>query len=291
MDIKTVTTGIVALIVTLLVVSLVAVPIVEDATTGTAYQGSNSGTDRFYTEFTGQAVEYIWTGGSGTVNGATSPNGIPVVSDKIILRASSTGWYWYDLTSNTYAIVHGTSTSAKLAVTAAGAYTLTSTTDGTETTLATGTLSKIWVSTTNGDWGYYTSGVTATLGATVYAVNFTNVDTEGPARMTAFVNGVQGSDIFSPWLVSGGAIVAGSAVTYDVDYTTNGEGQQVGKYTGQSVTSGDITTSNAQWIAPVDYKSTAVQGGEGVNATLLAIIPLLLFIVAVMMAVRLVRDA
>lgn len=291
MEIKSVTTGIVALIVTLLIVSLVAVPIVEDATTGTSYQGSNSGAGLLYTDFTGQAVEYTWTGGSGTINSASSPNGVAVVSDKIILRTSSTGWYWYDMTSSSYAVVHGTSSVAKLTVTAAGAYTLKATEDGTETTVATGTVSKIFVSTTSGDWGYYTSGVTATLGATVYAVNFGSTESQGPVRMTAFVNGVQGSDLFSPWILSSGSIVAGSAVTYDVTYSTTGEGQQVGHYTGQTVTSGSVTTSSAQWIAPVDYESTAVQGGEGVNATLLAIIPLLLFIVAVMMAVRLIKDA
>lgn len=291
MDIKTVTTGLVALIVTLLVVSLVAVPIVEDASNGTSYQGSNSGAGLLYTDMTGQAIDYQWTGGSATVNGASSPNGVSVVSDKIILRTSSTGWYWYDLTSSSYAVVHGASSIAKLSVTAAGAYTLKATEDGTETTVATGTVSKIFVSTTTGDWGYYTSGVTATLGSTVYAVNFGSTESQGPVRMTEFVNGNQGNDVFSPWILSSGSIVAGSAVTYDVTYSTTGEGQQVGHYTGQTVTSGSVTTSDQQWIAPVDFESTAVQGAGGINASLLAVIPLLLFVVAVMMAVRLIKDA
>lgn len=288
MDIRTVTTGLVALIVTIMVVALVAVPIVEDATQGTGYSGSNSGADVRYTEMTGKAVTWTWNGaGSVTVDGSTavSPNAAPaVISDKIILRTSSTGMYWYDLTSSTYATVHGTSDAATLTVTAAGAYTFT-----VGETTKTGTLTRLLVSTQDGDIGHYTSQVRSTFGDTVYIGNFTA--SNGPVRFASFVDGIQGADLFAPWQLSGGSIVAAGSVTYTVDYETQGEGQQVGLYKGSTAAYEGGSYSGMDWYAPVDYESTAVENAGGINGTLLAIIPLLLFVVAVMMAVRLIRDA
>lgn len=293
MDLKAVTTGLVALIVAVMVIALVAVPVVEDATVGASYTGQNTGYDMRYTDASGKAVTWSWSNGSATVtiDGQTgsSPLGIGVISDKVILRPSATGLYWYDLTDSTFATVHGTANSATLTVAASGAYTL-SVVDG-ETTTKTGTISKILVSTENGPIGHFSSGVRATLGSTVYVGSFTNTATLGPVRMQEFRDGIEGAAWFSPWVLSGESIVAGPAVSYDMTYSAQGEGQQVGVYSALTTTSGDVTTSQMSVYAPIDYKSTAVEGSGGINQTLLAVIPLLLFIVAVMIAVRLLRDA
>lgn len=288
MDIRTVTTGLVALVVAIMIVALVAVPIVEDATQGTSFSGTNSGADARYSDLTGKAVTWTWNGtGSVTVDGntAVSPNAIPaVISDKIIVRTSSTGMYWYDLTSSTYATVHGTTDTATLTVTAAGAYTFTI-----DDVTKTGTVTKLLVSTQDGKIGHFTGQIHSTFGSAVYIGNFTAAN--GPVRFASFVDGVQGADLFAPWVLSEGSIVSAGTVSYNVTYSTQGEGQQIGTYSASSVTYDGGSYSGMSWYAPLDYKSTAVANEGGINGTLLAIIPLLLFVVAVMMAVRLIRDA
>lgn len=288
-NIKTVATGLVALIVTVLVVALVAVPVVEDATTGTGYSGVNSGADARFTEMTGKAVVWTWNGnGSVSVDGgaaAPSPNAVPaVISDKIIIRTSSTGLYWYDLTSNTFATVHGTTNAATLTVTAAGAYTF-----AIGDVTKTGTLTKLLISTQDGKIGHFTNMIRSTFGEAVYLGNFTAAN--GPVRFASFVDGVQSSDLFSPWVLSGNSIVSAGTVSYTVDYSTQGEGQQVGVYSGSTATYDGGSYSGMDWYAAIDYTSTAVDNGGGLNGSLLAIIPLLLFVVAVMAAIRLIRDA
>lgn len=291
MDIKTVTTGIVALIITVMVVALVAVPIVEDATQGTSYSGSNTDYDLRYTDFTGKAVTYTWTNNVATVNGDSSPNSATpsVISDKIVIRSQNgRGCGVYDLTSGARTVVEDLTSTVTLAVTAQGAYTVTI--DETET--YTGTLSTIIVSTTDGAIGHYTSMVKTTLGAKVYIGSFFNNNTLGPNRFAEAVNGQVTGGLFDPWYVdAGGDIVAGAEAVYDIDYTTMGEGQQVGAYTGVTTTAGSLTVDSFQLWAPIEFTSTAVENEGGINGTLLAIVPLLLFVVAVMMAVRLIRGA
>lgn len=296
MDVKYLTGGLVALIVTVIIVATVAVPIINDASQGTSYQGSNAGADVRYTDVTGKEIVWTKTGGTATVtiDGVTVPSpiagtGISVISDKIILRASSTGGNWYDITSSKYASVHGAAVTMTLTVTAAGAYEFT-TTEDTPTT-KTGTLTKILVSTADGEIGHFVGGAKTTLGKTVYAGNFGSMDTKGPVRFQEFTNGVEGSAWFTPWNTSSGDIVAADPVTYDMEYSTVGEGQQVGMYSGCTTTSGSVTSTVLDIYAPIDYKSTAVEGSGGINQTLLAVVPLLLFIVAIMVAVRLIKDA
>lgn len=294
-DIRYVTGGIAALIIAVIIIATVAVPIIEDQASGASYRGQNSGYDVRYTDVTGKAIEWTKTGGTATVtiDGVTveSPiagTGISVISDGIILRASSTGGNWYDITSSKYASVHGASVTMTLTVTAAGAYTFT-TTEDTPTT-KTGTLTKILVSTADGPIGHFVGGAKATLGDTVYAGNFGSMDTKGPVRFQPFVNGVQGEPWFTPWNTSSGDIVTADPVTYDMDYSSVGEGQQVGMYSGCTTTSGSVTSTVLDIYAPIDYHSTAVEGSGGINQTLIAVVPLLLFVVAVMVAVRLIRD-
>lgn len=295
-DIKYVTGGIAALIVAVIIIATVAVPIIEDSASGTSYHGQNSGADVRYTDVTGKAITWTKTGGTATVaiDGVTvaSPiagTGISVISDGIILRASSTGGNWYDMTSGKYASVHGASVTMTLSVTAAGAYTFTTTED--TPVSKTGTLTKILVSTADGSIGHFVGGAKVTLGDTVYAGNFGSMDTKGPVRFQPFVNGVQGEPWFTPWNTDSGDIVTADPVTYDMDYSSVGEGQQVGMYSGCTTTSGSVTSTVLDIYAPIDYHSTAVEGSGGINQTLIAVVPMLLFIVAIMIAVRLVRDA
>ena len=296
MDVKYLTGGLVALIVTVIIVATVAVPIINDSAQGTAYSGSNTGYDVRYTDVTGKEITWTKTGGTATVTidgvEVASPiagTGISVISDKIILRASSTGGNWYDMTSSKYASVHGSSVTMTLTVAANGAYTFTTTED--TPVSKTGTLTKILVSTADGSIGHFVGGAKATIGATVYAGNFGSMDTKGPVRFQEFTNGTEGSAWFTPWNTSSGDIIAANPVTYDMQYSTVGEGQQVGMYSGCTTTSGSVTSTILDLYAPIDYHSTAGESSGGINQTLLGVVPLLLFIVAIMVAVRLIRDA
>ena len=254
MDIKTITTGLVTLVVAVIVIALVAVPVIEDQAAG-KYVGNNTNPTDRYADFTGQEISWTWKAGHGSVTAGTSttstPNATPtIISDTLVVRTTSGPQYYiYDIGG--------------------------------------GTLTKLWISQASGSIGSYSSPIHATIGSTVYIGSFTDLANNGPARFASFVNGEKTGDLFTPWVVSSSSIVAGPEVTYSVDYEAEGDAQKIGSYEGVSTTFSDTTITTYNFYAPVQYESTGEAGGT--NYILMSIIPMLLFIVAIMVAVRMIR--
>lgn len=284
MDIKTLTTGLVTLVVAVIIIALVAVPIVEDQASG-KWTGSNSDAASRYTDFTGQAVEWTWHAGSGTVNGATSPNAAPaILTDTIIVRTTSSQYYIYDLVGGGITSHTGSSYTVTFTCSAEGAWSISVN----DSEYATGTATKLWISTSNGNWGLFKDNPTrATIGGSVYIASFQDISVNGPMRCAEFINGQKVGDLFTPWVIDSSTVTVATSPTYVVDYEEVGEGQKVGSYQGVETSFSDTTITSYNIFAPIQYEST--EGSEGTNYVLLSIIPLLLFIVAIMVAVRLIR--
>ena len=288
MDIKTITTGLVTLVVAVIVIALVAVPVIEDQAAG-KYVGNNTNPTDRYADFTGQEISWTWKAGHGSVTAGTSttstPNATPtIISDTLVVRTTSGPQYYiYDIGGGTLTSHQGSSYQLDLTVSAAGAWEI----KVNDVTYATGTLTKLWISQASGSIGSYSSPIHATVGSTVYIANFTDLANNGPARFASFVNGEKTGDLFTPWVVSSSSIVAGPEVTYSVDYEAEGDAQKIGSYEGVSTTFSDTTITTYNFYAPVQYESTGEAGGT--NYILMSIIPMLLFIVAIMVAVRMIR--
>lgn len=288
MDIKTITTGLVTLVVAVIVIALVAVPVIEDQAAG-KYVGNNTNPTDRYMDYTGQEISWTWKAGTGTLTVGTTTisttNATPtIISDTLIVRTTSTPQYYiYDISGSQNTSHQGSNYQLDLTVTAAGAWEISVN----DVSYSTGTLTKLWISQANGNIGSYSAPIHATIGNSVYLGNFTSPATNGPVRFAQFVDGEKVSDWFTPWTTSGGVISAGPEVTYDVDYQTEGTDQRIGSYEGVSTSWEDTTITTYNIYAPIQYESVGEAGGT--NYVLMSIIPMLLFIVAIMVAVRMIR--
>lgn len=288
MDIKTITTGLVTLVVAVIVIALVAVPVIEDQAAG-KYVGNNTNPTDRYMDYTGQEISWTWKAGTGSVTVGTTtigtPNATPtIISDTLVVRTTSGPQYYiYDISGGKLTSHQGSSYQLDLTVTAAGAWEI----KVNDVTYATGTLTKLWISQANGNIGSYSSPIHATIGNTVYIGSITDPANNGPCRFASFVNGEKTGDLFTPWIVNSASIVAGPEVTYAVDYEAEGDAQKIGSYEGVSTSFSDTTITTYNIYAPIQYESVGEAGGT--NYILMSIIPMLLFIVAIMVAVRMIR--
>ena len=294
-DIKWVATSLVSLVVAIMVIALVAVPVVEDMEGEiTKYGGDNPGYANRYADMHGQAIDFTWNGGVSTLNGKTIPNGVPaIVSDKILVRTSSNGYYIYDLDGEKMQIVRGT--ALHLTISAAGAWTATVG----DSTWGSGTgVSKLLVISERGAIGQYDSApVKASDGQTIYLAHWEASGGNGPIRFVECTDGTVGAQWFTQITFNNydsstgtATLVEGPETTYTVNYSLNSE-QGIGTYSGVTSAFNDTTSTEIQYFAPINFEGATVSGDGGINAALIGIIPLLLFIVAIMIAVRIMRDA
>lgn len=293
MDIGKTTYGIVALLVAVLVIGLVAVPVIDDATTGAKYTGKNTNYEDTYT-YLESSPSFSWARSSSaqislTIGGVTTPisygsaNEVFVATDDFALRAISSGAQLWDYGDSTYTLVSDPTVAISLTV-SNGSYTLVF--NGTTTT---GSISWALVKDPNGDYGLYGQSFRATIGQEVL-IGHLYTSEYGPFNLARATDGAVTGYAIEPYTYSGTAITA-SEVSYTLTYAEQGEGQAIGSYTGMTMAWGDSSTSDhfRAW-APIDYESTATEGGGGTNQILLSIIPILLIIVAIMVAVRLVSN-
>lgn len=294
-DIKWVATSLVSLVVAIMVIALVAVPVVEDMGGEiTRYGGDNPGYANRYTDMHGQAIDFTWNGGVSTLNGNTIPNGVPaIVSDKILLRTSANSFYIYDFVGEKMQILRNT--TLHLTITAAGAWTATVG----DSTWGSGTgVSKLLVISEKGAIGQYNSApVKASDGQTIYLAHWDATGGNGPIRFIECTDGTVGTQWFTQFTFTGydsatgeATLIEGYETTYTVNYSLNSE-QGVGTYSGVTSAFNDTTSTDIQYFAPINFDGATVSGDGGINAALIGIIPLLLFIVAIMIAVRIMRDA
>lgn len=294
MNISQVAVGLVSLVVAVIVVALVAIPVIEDTTTGTSFEGTNASYETAMTHFeSGPTFTWAYSGSgtSITVGGVTTSMPLAmtmpeIAAKELVVRATTTGVAFYDLANSTYTVYTGPTT---LAV-SSGSYTLTN-----GDTTKTGSLTEGFYRNPAGDWGTYTSAFKVTPSDAYYLGSWFNFNGNGPIRLIEMTGDEAGDALFTPFTTgSGGTIVTNWTVELDVDYTTVGTGQVVGQASGVSAdyTNGSTTGTSTEFIgiAPITFESETTED-LGTNGALLMIIPLLLIIVAIMVAARLLKDA
>lgn len=295
MKVQAIAVGLVGLVIAVIFVGLVAVPVVDDATHGTPFEGTNTNQDGASSLFSyvtesptlswgrssAGVVSLTYDGTTSTVNGETKD--VLLVTDKFALRANSAGAQYWDYVNNTYTLSTDATIVVSLTITA-GSYSLTF-----GETTASGTVSWAFFKDPNGDWARFSSGFKATLGQPVLMGNLFKVTGGVPVcSLSTVTNGTQGEYLIQPYNYSAGTIVSADA-SYEVEYSVVGEGQAVGLYSGMTTTYDGTEYDTMRFYAPLDFESTAVDNG-GINETLLGIIPILLIIVAIMMAAKLIRN-
>lgn len=293
-DVRWIATSLVSLVVAIMVIALVAVPIIDDMGGEIGrYGGDNPGYNNKFADMSGQAVDFRWSGGISTLNGTGVPNGVPaIVSDKVIVRTSTNSFYIYDLEDMKMKIVRGA--ALQLTITAAGAWTATID----DVTWGSGSgVTKVLAISNNGSIGQYLSGpIKASEGQKIYLAHWDATGGNGPIRFVEATDGTAGTGwfdfTFTNYDSSAGTadLTDGSEVAYSITYQLDAE-QGIGTYSGVTSTWGESSTStDIQYFAPINYDGSVIEGG-GINGTLLGIIPLLLFITAIMVAVRIMKGA
>lgn len=293
MEVNKVATALVAIVITIVVIGTVAVPIVDEAVSGTSYKGTNTNYESRYTLLDSSPTFTLERASGGTITltqGGSSRtvgmdgNPAVIVSDAVAMRITSTAIVIWDFSSGTYDVNRSMSTAITLTV-SSGSYTLTI---GEDTT--SGSMSFALLKDPNGTWGVFTNqGFKVSLGQSYYIGNVYGAERFGPARLIQATGDQVGESIIAPSTSSGGSIVSAGTVTYDISYTESEGSQKVGLVSGITTTWGSSSVSEYHAWAPLEFRSTAT-GDTGTDGLLLSIIPVLLIIVAIMMAVRVLRG-
>lgn len=304
MKIEAVALSLVTLVVTVIVIALVAVPVIEDSATGSPYQGDNQGGVSAYylDESLNFTIVRSGTTITTTIGGQTethemSGNEWPLVADNVFVRFNTNGTSIWE--NNTY---HVSTVSNGGDVTIACVNGTLTISNANSTELTNTTINFAFVKSTMGTWARYAFNnsdpdLRATLGQTVYFGNVPNdTYTNGPARLYSVIDGGTPVQITAPFLTTGGNITNVSVIQ-TVESMEVGGNQAVYNYGPVSVTwtddNGTHTSNAGVYWAPVHYESTQTSSGgaTGMNSVLLGIIPVLLFIVCIMIAVRTLKEA
>lgn len=293
MEVNKVATALVAIVITIVVIGTVAVPIVDEAVSGTSYKGTNTNYESRYTLLDSSPTFTLERASSGTITltqgGSTrtvdmSGNPAVIVSDAVAMRITSTAIVIWDFDNGTYDVNRSMSTAISLVV-SSGSYTLTIGEDST-----TGTMSFALLKDPTGTWGVFSNqGFKTTIGQSYYIGNIYGIDRFGPTRLIQATGSQVGESIIDPVTASGSSAVSAGTVTYSIDYSESEGGQKVGQVSGITSSWGSSSVSEFHAWAPLEFKSTAT-GDTGTDGLLLSIIPVLLIIVAIMMAVRVLRG-
>lgn len=297
MEVNKIATALVAIVITIVVIGTVAVPIVDEAVSGTSYKGTNTNYESRYTlldsnpEFTFERASsgtMTLTQGGSTRTVGMDGNPAVLISDTLAMRITSTAIVIWDFEHGTYAV--NREMSMALSITASsGTYSATITVEDQSSTM-TGSMGFALLKDPNGTWGVFTNqGFKITIGQDYYIGSIYGSERFGPARLIEATGEQVGESVIAPSSSSGSSIVSAGTVTYDIDYTESQGSQKVGLVSGiTSSWEGNSVTEFHAW-APLDFKSTAT-GDSGTDGLLLSIIPVLLIIVAIMMAVRVLRG-
>lgn len=296
MNIQTIAVGLVGLIIAVIVVGLVAVPVIDDSMEGTPYSGQNTPVATWdYQEtpnFTlTRAGSTITTTIDGVTDTRTFTSGyeFPVMGGGIMVRIVPAGTMVID-TANSTAYQSNSPDSVSITISCVnGTVTVTDTKETNPLNASFSVAGPVLVKFNKGEWGSYTGAFKATLGQTVYMGHGPfNSSVDGPARFYSSVNGATPTEIVAAFTVSGSTITS-ATVEQSISYEELGGLQAVGYYTGATTEYNDTEYASTFW-APIDFASTSTSEGD-VNTVLMGLVPVLLFITAIMIAVRLVRDA
>lgn len=323
MEVNRVATALVAIVITIVVIGTVAVPIVDEAVTGTSYKGTNTNYESRYTLLDSSPTFTFERASNGTMTltqgGSTRTIGMDgnpavLVSDTLAIRITSTAIVIWDIEHGTYVVNREMDMSLNITA-SSGTYTATMN-FGDYSGTNTGSMNFALLKDPAGTWGVFTNqGFKTTVGQSYYIGSVYGYERFGPARLIEATGDRVGESIIEPMTTSGSTIVTAGRVTYDIDYTESEGNQKVGLVSGIAstwntseggdpigggvITSvGDVrgeptravtTVTEFHAWAPLEFKSTAT-GDAGTDGLLLSIIPVLLIIVAIMMAVRVLRG-
>ena len=281
-----------------MVIALVAVPVIEDAAKGTPYTGENTGYDFRYAYQEDPSFTFTWADNVTTVTiggvsqqiTITTAQDYPVIlSDSLVVRVRTSGLTYYDLVNDEYHTTNNTSNSTTVTV-VNGAFTLTQ-----GSTTLTGTMDSAFVLSSKGNYGAFTGDPKITLDSSYYLASFFNTSENGPFRVYHATGSTLGSAYIDAFGAADNVITGGYTVTATIDYQQVGGNQAVGTVGDVSWTwnnGGASGNSDYRYVlAPIEFTSTPQGTGDDTNSILLSIIPVMLIIVAIMIAVRLVRDA
>lgn len=301
MRISIVATSLVTLVVAVMVIALIAVPVVEDASRGTPYTSENNSYDARYALLTNPTFTLTIVNGVTTVVIDDRSETIPVNADvpvvmcsDFVFRVRSTGTTYYNLDNNTWSSVSDSSVALTVEATA-GAWTMTRG----DTEIGSGTIDNCFVRSSTGDYGVFTGSPKITLHDTYYIGSFFNISGNGPFRLYSAQDSTVKTMIVEPFgaaTVDGQHVVNnGYTVTSKINYSQIGGNQAVGMVDSVNWTWTDGSASgsgtNTYIISAIEYTSTPLGTGDDTNSILLSIIPIMLIIVAIMVAVRIIRDA
>lgn len=283
--------GLVSLVVAVVVIGLVAVPVIEDSTTGTQIHGSNTEyadtwtyfpeSPTFTLERSSSGITLTSGGSTRTVTGNTS---IGLLSDALRFNMYSDRTSILNFDTSRITNVNDTSTAISLVV-SNGSYTLTIG----ENEPVTGTMDTALVRDPAGTWGRYVDkAIKITPGSTYF---LSNTSTTGvPGYLALASGGNFESFVINSWSTNGATtIVPGYDLEFEINYQLTGGGQVVGNVFGVTTYFNDTSSDRVTLYAPIEFVSSASSDG-GMDGILLSIIPTLLIIVAIMVAVRLIRN-
>ena len=300
MRIEAIAGGIVALIIAFVVGALVAIPVIDDSIRGTPYEGENLVYD-YKVLYLDENPTFTWhdagtsvtvTYGGETDTFAYSSAAYIVATDKVQIRhgMNNAKTIW-DLDNSTSASMYG----EVILEVVNGAYTLTRTVNS-EEVVTTGTIQWALVPSNLGTWAHFaTPSVKATLEQPVFFGNWYHPNVDGPNRLISVTDGADIESLIDPYNAN---TSAGPTVEYQITYEESATGNEaVGQYSKVVSTwtpagsSTPISSENIDTYAPLHYESTSTGGvATGTDSVLLSIIPVLLILVAIMIAVRMIVE-
>lgn len=294
--------GLVSLLIAVIFIAMVAVPVIEESQQGVPFSGENTTSIHYAYVEKGTAWSVTRTGNSVTTTiGSDSETYTrtatewTITADTFMLRFNNNGTSVWNFTNNTYDnSIDPTTNPVTISCTAAGVVTISDTNETLSETISDTNFAIIKFS--KGTWMRSSVPVKVTPGQEIIIGNFPlDTSTTGPIRLYTVTDGENPEALITPVYQNGNVLVSMPVTSMTIDYEVIGTGQVVGAY--NEVTTGytydgtaKTTTSNYFWC-PIAFESEASEE-VSTNTMLLGIIPVLLIIVAVMIAVRMLgaRD-
>lgn len=292
--------GLVSLLIAVIFIAMVAVPVIEESQQGVPFSGENT-TSIHYAYVEDQNWSVVRTGNSVTTTiGSDSETYTrtatewTITADTFMLRFNNNGTSVWNFTNNTYSNAVNPSTNAVTVTCTSGTVSITDAAETMDITIENTQFAIIKFS--KGTWMRSSVPVKVTPGQEIVIGNFPlDTSTTGPIRLYTVTDGENPEALITPVYQYGNALMSMPVTSMTIDYEVIGTGQVVGAY--NEVTTGytydgtaKTTTSNYFWC-PIAFESEASEEAS-TNTMLLGIIPVLLIIVAVMIAVRMLgaRD-